>query len=308
MRASCILIGTALVLGGCSSQSVHKKQASHEMNAYDVSEPSGAALMPAQPGEPPVANPKPIEVSLPRLAYAYLLAFRLPDARIAEAQEGHRLLCEQMGAARCQLLALRRGIGEGQEIDTSLKLRVASSEARRFADRATAAVSAAGGRAIATSVVAEDVSKDMVDTEARIRQRQMLVARLTEILRNRAGKVAELSEAERSVAQAQEELDQAQGWLAELRGRVAMSDIDIRYSAVAPAVTPRETRWQIGDAIASSAAFFALALKGLLMLLIFLLPWTVVLGPIAWLAHASAKRARRRAEAWDAAEEALEGM
>src|SRR5688572_26778838 len=97
MRASHILIGAALVLGGCSSQPVHKKQ-SGEMNAYDVSEPSVAALMPAQPGEPPVANPKPIEVSLPRLAYAYLLAFRLPDARIPDAQEGHRMLCEQMGA------------------------------------------------------------------------------------------------------------------------------------------------------------------------------------------------------------------
>jgi hypothetical protein len=145
----------------------------------------------------------------------------------------------------------------------------------------------------------------MVDTEARIRQRQMLVARLTEILRNRAGKVAELVEAERSVAQAQEELDQAQGWLAELRGRVAMSDIEIRYTAIAPAVTPRTTGWQIRDAVAGSAALFAGALRALLLLAIYLLPWMLVLGPVALFANAAAKRARRKAEAAEVGEEPM---
>ncbi|MDT8757501.1 DUF4349 domain-containing protein [Sphingomonas psychrotolerans] len=74
------------------------------------------------------------------------------------------------------------------------------------------AIAAEGGRAAETTITADDVSKDVVDTEARIRQREILVTRLTDMLRNRQGRVSELAEAERSVAVAQEELDQAKGW------------------------------------------------------------------------------------------------
>ncbi|WP_163103853.1 DUF4349 domain-containing protein, partial [Acinetobacter baumannii] len=74
--------------------------------------------------------------------------------------------------------------------------------------------------------------KDLVDTSARIRQREILVARLTEMLRGRQGRVSELVEAERSVAQAQEELDRAKGWMGQLQGRVTYSDFTIAYTPV----------------------------------------------------------------------------
>jgi hypothetical protein len=127
---------------------------------------------------------------------------------------------------------------------------------------------------VTTNVNAEDVSKAIVDTEARIRQREILVARLTEMLRSRIGKVGELVEAERSVAQAQEELDQAKGWLAELRGRVALSDFDIRYTATA-AASPGLGK-VLAEAGTGSFSVFTWGLRALLTLAIYLAPWTLV--------------------------------
>lgn len=237
----------------------------------------------ALPGEPPAsAEIAPVEVSLPKLAYAYTLGFRLDGARIAEAQEAHRALCERMGPARCQMVAMRRGEADDTQTSAHLKLRVATGEARGFSDTVTKMVAEAGGRPVQTSVVTEDVSRQIVDAVARIRQREMLVARLTEILRTRRGTVSELVEAERSVAAAQEELDQTRAWLAELRGRVAMSDFEITYSAVAPQASPRVAKNQLGEAIWSSGQAFFIALRSLLTLLIYLTPWALLLGAIGY--------------------------
>jgi hypothetical protein len=241
------------------------------------------------------ADIAPIEVSVPKLAYAYALGFKLDGDRIAAAQEAHRGLCEHMGPTRCQLMAMSRGAADDAETVASLKLRVASVEARRFSDALIKMVSAQGGRAIRTSVSAEDVSKAIVDAEARIHQRELLVTRLTEILRTRSGKVAELVEAERSVAQAQEELDQTRGWLTELRGRVAMSDFEISYQAAARQVSPEVTRSGLGDATLDSGAAFVLTLRAMLTVLIYLAPWLLVLLPVGWWLW---RRMRRK---WDAA-------
>jgi hypothetical protein len=257
---------------------------------------SAAPPLAIEPPAPPertgvdMAAMAPVAVSIPRLAYAYRLGFRLSGDRIAETQERHRALCERMGVARCQLLALARGAGDDAENQARLKLRVASAEAQRFSATLIGVVAAAGGRAIQTSVTAEDVSKEIVDAEARIRQRELLVSRLTDILRSRRGTVSELVEAERSVAQAQEELDQTKGWLTELRGRVAMSDFEVTYSASVPSATPRQTEYTLWESAAGSGATFLVALRAFVTVLIYLLPWALLAIPLTLIY----RRARRR--------------
>ncbi|MCW3838448.1 DUF4349 domain-containing protein [Sphingomonas canadensis] len=254
---------------------------------------------PAEVAEETQVTTAPIAISLPKLAYAYKLGFRLPGDRIAAAQGAHRKLCTDMGPARCQLVAMERGSADDIQASAFLRLRVDSGQAGAFSDAAVRAVAQAGGRTIATSVTAEDVSKDIVDAEARIRQRELLVSRLTEMLRTRAGRVSELLEAERSVAQAQEELDQAKGWLAELRARVATSEFEIRYQAVAVQATPRVAGSQLGEAVRGSGAAFIVALRSLLTLLIYLAPWLLLAVPPLLILL---RRTRRAAEASKSAE------
>lgn len=226
------------------------------------------------------ADIKPIAVSLPKLTYSYALGFRLVGSKIAEAQDAHRALCEQMGPTRCQLLAMRRGEADDAQTRASLKVRVASNEAEAFTDSLVKSVAKSGGRAIQTSVTTEDVSKDIVDAVARIHQREMLVARLTDILRSRRGTVSELVEAERSVAAAQEELDQTRGWLTELRGRVAMADVVVDYQAIAPQASPDAAGNQLGEATLGSGTAFLIAIRSLLTLFIYLVPWLLLMVPL----------------------------
>lgn len=218
------------------------------------------------------------EAQVPKLAYRYALAFLLPDARLAEAQNAHKALCDRLGPARCQLLALTRGDDAGHASDALLHLRVATADAAAFTDAAARQVAGAGGRTLSTNVTGEDVSKDMTDTAARIRQREILVTRLTEMLRTRNGTVGELVEAERSVAAAQEELDKARAWLTELRGRVAMAEVEIRYQPLAAAASGGALAAALGEAMQGSASLFVSGAELLLSLAIYLLPWAAVLG------------------------------
>ncbi|SFJ63684.1 protein of unknown function [Sphingomonas sp. NFR04] len=256
-----LVLGCAALLAACSSN--QQGGAGETVTEAEV------------PGKPGV---DPLKLALPQLAYRYTLSFLLPGARLAETQDRHRALCEQLGPARCQLVTLTRNDAEGRAGGALLKLRVAAADAGYFTGEAARQVSAAGGRAANTDVAGEDVSKDLTDTAARIHQRELLVARLTETLRTRKGSVADLVNAEHQVAAAQEELDKARSWQRELQGRVAMADVEIRYQALAAPASSASVGTALGEAAQGSASAFIWGMQLLLSLAIYLLPWAAVFG------------------------------
>jgi uncharacterized MAPEG superfamily protein len=283
MRMKPLLISalSAVALTGCSP-SEDQSQPSAETSTEIAQDAA-----PTQPNAKSGADP--VKISIPQLAYSYKLTYLLPGDRVAAVQDSHRALCEQMGPARCQLLSLERGTGEDVHSQASTRLRVASGEARAFTDSMGKSVASAGGRNTVSNISTEEVSKAIVDTRARIAQRELLVARLTDLLRKRTGTVAELVEAERSVSQAQEELDQARGWLTELRGRVSMADFEIQYGAIAASASPESVGGQLGDATLGSATSFMITLRILLTMLIYLAPWALLAG-LAWYAIGRIRR------------------
>jgi hypothetical protein len=278
------VVATAATLAACSpagtGDSARESSSAASPGAAEsvVTDVAPSEALVANPTKPGSDTPPKLPVSLPKLTYSYVLSYLLPGDKIAAAQNAHRDMCEDMGPARCQLLALERGIGESQSNHAKLRLRVATADARRFQVLLDHEVSEAGGRAENAKIATDEVSKQIVDTEARIRQRELLVARLTELLRKRQGRVSDLLEAERNVTQAQEELDQARGWLGELRGRVAMSDFEIGYSAIAPSASSQTLGTYLGEAAQGSGAVFQVGLRALLSLAIYLLPWFLLLG------------------------------
>jgi hypothetical protein len=299
--ASIALAGVAtaaVVLSLGISNRTHTMAVQEKLNTYDVAPPpspsvtamnvpSPAVMVPPQSGDAgddadaAQAAADPIAVAVPRVAYKFAYAFSLPGTAIPAAQRAHVALCDKLGPARCQVLGMESKSGDNESASGALKLRVDSGIARRFGDDLQGAIGRAGGHADSRSIEAEDVSKDMVDTAARLKQRELLVARLTEVLRTHNGKVGELVEAERSVAAAQEEIDQARGWLSELQARVAMSTIDVNYAAIAPQPVPVSDT--IGDSVTRSATSVVTAFGGLLRMAIYLTPWALF-AALAWLA------------------------
>jgi hypothetical protein len=295
-----VLVFVAAIVASLQRKPQHEAPVVADLMVSDSSAAAPTALAseppPAEvpaPAESDSGSIAPVAVSVPKLAYTYRLGFRLPGDKLAEVQEAHRALCLRMGPSRCQLLAMSRSAEGEAQAPARLTLRVASIEAKAFSDRLTGIVSGSGGKTMATSVTAEDVSKAIVDAEARIRQRELLVARLTEILRTRRGTVGELVEAERSVAEAQEELDQTKGWLTELRGRVAMSEFEIGYSqAEAPKAEEVHEGPSILDALGGSAGGFLMSLRIVLLILIYLAPWVLIGVPVALWVRRMARRKR----------------
>ena len=138
-----------------------------------------------------------------------------------------------------------------------------------------------GGSQIAASISGEDLSKQIVDTEARLRSRELLSQRLTELLRTKRGSVKELVEAERAVTQVNEEIDQARSWLKEMRGRVAFSKIVVNYQSSAPG--SGGFMQPIQQAFGGVASIMGNSIGAVITFLAVTLPWILIIGLTVYL-------------------------
>lgn len=247
MRKALLLLApvSLLALAACSESSEdatgNAEYGSEE--AVAVADQAVDAIAPAEAtteASPPEAEPfvlpgRPdVPVTLPKMAYVFDYGFRLAGQAIAPLQQQHADMCEAQGPYACRIISLSRTGEDEDEIRGELQLAVASDKARGFGALLTAAAEAADAEGFRANIQGEDLSKSIVDTEARVRSRVALRDRLMEVLETRRGKVEELVEAERQVAAVNEEIDQAQSWLKEQQGRVAFSRMTLTYESATP--------------------------------------------------------------------------
>jgi hypothetical protein len=252
------------------------------MTDYALAAPAAPGQAPGQSNEPPeqASAPGAIARTAPRIAYAYGYRFRLAADAVAPLQERHLALCQGLGEARCRVVSMQRGqqqqAGGEEAASAGLTLEVAAPLAARFGAALASSANEAGGETIDRNIAAEDLSPQMVDSEARIRTRETLIRRLSILLETRSGNIEQAVQAERAINQAQEELDAARTWLAEMRGRVAMSKVEIGYEAVGAASAAAE-RGVIAETAVEVAKATAQSFMGLLFLIGIAAPWAAVL-------------------------------
>ncbi len=297
-RYACTVL-PLLILAACG-QADGEDEAAESMATMDIAEPA-AAPMPPEPraadaaaqdaaeameegstGSTGSITPIPgtsIPVGMPQIAYSYSFGFRLPAAAIKPLQERHADMCEAKGPNSCRIVAMEQADDEGDYSEAHLTLAIAAPIARRFGKDLVAASDRAEGELVASGIEGEDLSKQIVDTEARLRARRVLRDRLMEVLETRKGTVAELVEAEHGVAQVNEEIDQATSWLAEMKNRVAYSTMTITYQSGAPSAggfaDPIRDAWgAIGRILGTLIGILIVAVAVLLPLGLFV--WLVV--------------------------------
>ncbi len=217
-----------------------------------------------------------IPTGQPKIAYIYSYGYRLGADEIPTLQRRHADFCEKQGPNVCRILSLDQSGEEGEYAQGTLELAVAAPRARSFGAELAKQVEAAGGKEVTSSIEGEDLSKQIVDTQARLRARTVLRDRLMEVLATRRGTVAELIEAERGVADVNQEIDEARSWLNEMSSRVEFSRVSVRYSAGAPAtggfLAP------IRAALGSMGAILGNTLGGLIVFLTMFAPF----GLLGW--------------------------
>jgi hypothetical protein len=247
-----------------------------------------------EPAAPPVPGAplaqSGISVTIPRIAYTYGYSFRLDRDRIAAVQERHLALCRRLGPALCRVTAMQRGGTSEADAGANLKLQVAAPLAEGFGRGLIAVASQGGGETADRSIAAEDLSRQMIDSEARIRTREVLIQRLTTLLQTRSGNIEQAVAAERAINAAQEELEAARAALADMRGRVAMSAVEIAYLARGPAPDAGNP---IARAFGQVASTTASSLGAMILIVGIALPWAILGGLLILLA----RTVRRRREA-----------
>ena len=277
-----LLIGAAAVaLAACSQNEDSSSGASGEMVDAASTDSASPQVQPDRQGEAREAMP----ASIPQLAYEYAYSYRLGSAEINPLMRRHANLCEQQGPQSCRILGMDlKGSAERDDIRGTLTLGVAASHARALGALLEDEALETGAEQLSANIASDELSKQIVDTEARIRARTQLRDRLMGTLETRKGSVAELVEAERSVAQVNEEIDQAQSWLKEMEGRIAYSRVTLSYeSGMAPAndfMTP------VKSAVGSVGSILGFVAAALILLL-------AVGGPLALL-YWLVQRGRRR--------------
>ena len=129
---------------------------------------------------------------------------------------------------------------------------------------------------------ADDLTRQIVDTDARVKALRTLRDRLQTLLEEKPGEVGDLLQVERELARVQGELDATQSNLAVMRERVDMSVLNIRYETERKAVSPGVFT-PLNEAIRDAASIFFESIATLIRWLVAALPFAVVGLPLLWL-------------------------
>lgn len=144
----------ALALAACSKP------------ADEYSDAGGEAAV-ATEESAPAGAPDTAVTSAPGVAFNYRYDFRLPDARIAAAQERHAAACEALGVARCRITGLQYRLIDEDEVIASLAFKLDPALARKFGKDAIASVEAAEGILVNSEISGTDVGTGISQSQDR---------------------------------------------------------------------------------------------------------------------------------------------
>jgi hypothetical protein len=196
----------------------------------------------------------------------------------------HENACAVAGPEVCQVTG-----GETQRrgrdgIHAELSLRATPAWLAAFRRGIPGDAAGAGGRVISSATTTEDLSRQIVDSEAAVRAKTALRDRLQQILQTRPGKMSELLEVETKLSDVQGELDTLQSELAAMRERIATSKLTIDYDSTGGPVS--EGAWApLGSALHDFVAIVIYVLSLMVRVFAVLLPLAVVIGVPIWLAR-----------------------
>ena len=285
MRRNIVLL-TAALLTACSRPAPPMRMVAEDrMAAVDLAD------------APPREAGSHAAVAGPRIAYSYSITYAFDRRTVAQVQGQQLALCRQLGPARCLVVkSTLSAAGPDDHIVTDQAVLLVDARLAGKMNQRLDALAVSGGAKLANrQVEAEDVTQQVIDTDARVRAKQALAERLLAIIKSGKGKVGELVEAERAYATTQEELDAARGEQAALSQRVAMSRVTIDYSFDD---TPGG-RSPVRASLATAGDTLAKSVAALVTAIVAALPWliagAIVVALLRWVRRKLGWRWPRRA-------------
>lgn len=176
----------------------------------------------------------------------------------------------------------------------------ATMEIRIPADRFDAAMNtvAQAGKVRERSTSAEDLTGDITDSDARLRNLRRTEADIRRIM-DRSGSVSQIMDAENQLSQVRERIETLESDLKSMRGRVAYATIDIDMQAEAANAPVQPTpASQLASAWRNAASAVVQLTVGLAAAIVWLavfVPYVLAVALILWLVYAQARKRWLRA-------------
>ena len=217
------------------------------------------------------------------LAYRYNYGFSLPAKSVAATAKSHAQICLEAGPNKCQVLNSSTSAYNKDQVSANLSLRAEPNWLDSFKSEIQSSVEAAKGDMTNNSVSAEDLTRQILDTDARLKAQTTLRDRLQRLLATRDAKLNDLLALERELARVQSQIESATTTLNVLRKRVSMSGVNINYQSQSVAVS-QSALSPIGRALKGFVGGFSRGLADVINFLAAVLPWLIlVIIPGLWL-------------------------
>ena len=256
-----------------------------------AAKPSGVAA-PSEPaaGEAVENAARAAAPQAPMLALAYKLGLVVPANQVRPLMESHQEACERAGSDQCQVLGANASAEGDDKATAELTLRATPAWMRVFRTRAEADAKDLGGRIDEAATEGDELSNQVVDTEAAQRARAEEEQRLAELMQRRTNSLQDTLAVEQEITRVQGEMDQAASELAAMKTRIAMQTVTVSYASPA-VVSPKGASAPLQAAERSFMANVFGGLAALLTLVSILLPFALVGAPVAWLIARARKKA-----------------
>lgn len=263
--------------GGEASQQQNLAAPQADAVAADAS--AGAEM--AKPAAPGPDQRQSVPASVPMLAYSYRYGIEAPPRAVRGLLARHEAACAAAGPTVCQVTSSQVQEYGQDEVRGALTLRAAPAWLKGFRAGLAGEAKSAGGRLAAVNVSSEDLSRQIVDTEAALRAKTTLRDRMQALLADRPGKLGDLIELERELARVQGEIDATQSELALMRTRVATSDVTISYAS-AGVLAPEGVLAPLSEALSDFLRIIVGTLAVMIRVIAALAPWVLAIGALLW--------------------------
>lgn len=278
----------SVLLAGCQDGSRQYADESVDVALMEPAPPADAAA-----SAPTAATNAATPVVAPSIAYAYRFGLELPAEAAPKMMARHEQACVAAGSSACQVIGSNSSRVGRDSVEARLEMRATPAYVARFRAALDGEARGAGGRVAQQAVESEDLTRQLVDTEARMRAMETLRDRLQQLLATRSGPLEQLLQVERELARVQGELDATRSALAVMRTRVQTSRLDVTYSA-AGQLAPDSAARPVVDALNSASYAFMSSLGVLILFIASVLPVLLVGAPLVWLLWRWRRKVRTR--------------
>lgn len=282
-------LAALVLLGACGDASAPMGNMSMDDMAYEEMD---RAAMPAPAPAPVTAAPKMQDQTEPSggaggepapeaaeqfIAYSHSLGLRLPVDAVEPVMTSHVEACRAAGPSVCIITNTSFNNQSDEYSSGSISLRAKPDWIATFLAGIDEDAEEAKGEVSYRNTYAEDLTRAIIDTGARLEAQRTLQGRLQTLLETRDGDLNELLAVERELARVTGEIESTDAYLKTLRLRVSMSQLSVNYETKYSPVSSQRFN-PLGEALGDFFYNLSSGLAGVITAFAVGLPWLFLIG------------------------------